>query len=123
MKAGFSLAKDFVPKWRDNDKANAADQLVVRLSMPSIQDVFTMLDVLNGLGVNGGDAKSVSLQSSITIAKEAGSYLPQYVKLLNADDFTIEDVIKFPPYFGLAVELLFALLDFAQPSEDETKNS
>jgi hypothetical protein len=57
------------------------------------------------------------MKRNTAIATEAGEYLPKYVKLEGAEDFSIDDVIKYPPYFALAVELLFALVSFAQPNE------
>jgi hypothetical protein len=94
MKAGFSLTKRFVPKWRDNDKADAADQLVAVFSMPTISDIFTILDALfNRPGAK--DSTKLQLGQANKIVKQAGNFLPQYVKLENAEDFTIEDVVKF----------------------------
>ncbi len=118
MKSGFSLTKNYVPKWKDNDKSNAAEQLVATLSMPTVKDVFDILERLQANGVVGkADSANVGFQRASAIALEAGKYLPAYVKLVNAEDFSIEDVITYPPYFDLAVELLFALVQYAQPNE------
>jgi hypothetical protein len=121
MKAGFSLTKRFVPKWHDNDKADAADQLVAVFSMPTISDVFTILDALQSSGAK--DSTKLDIQGATKIVQQAGNFLPQYVKLENAEDFSIEDVVKYPPYFPLANELLFALVAFAQPTDSDAKNS
>lgn len=123
MKAGFSLTKRYVPKFKDNDKLPGEEQMIAVLSMPTVEDVFTILDRLNDAGFKGGDSASVSIQQSAKIAKEAGEYLPKYIKLDNAEDFTLEDAIKYPPFFALSTELLFALVNFAQPNETDTKNS
>lgn len=118
MKSGFSLKKKFVPVWKGNDKLNAADQFVAELSMPTVQDVFSILERLQANGVNGKtDSSQVGFERASAIAVEAGQYLPKYVALTNAEDFSIGDVIQYPPYFDLAVELLFALIAFAQPNE------
>lgn len=123
MKSGFSLTKNFVPKWKGNDALNPADQFVAKLSMPTVQDVFSILDRLAANGISGKtDSASVGFERAQAIAAEAGSYLPKYVELVNAEDFSITDVISFPPYFDLAVELLFALIAFAQPGEADEKN-
>lgn len=129
MKAGFSLTKRFVPTWADNDKLNGADQCVAVLSMPTTADVFDILERLRSSGVDGkvDDQEQKALGNDIVRARtlliEAGKYIPQYVKLENAEDFSIEDVVKYPPYYPLAVELLFALVKFSQPTEADTKNS
>jgi hypothetical protein len=118
MKSGFSLKKKFVPVWKGNDKLNAADQFVAELSMPTVQDVFSILERLQANGVTGKtDSATVGFERATAIAAEAGSYLPKYVALTNAEDFSIADVIQYPPYFDLAIELLFALIAFSQPNE------
>jgi hypothetical protein len=123
MKANISLTKRFVPKWRENDKADVNEQLVATFQMPELGDVFDILDRLSALGVKNTDAANVSLDQSRIIAREAGHYIPKYVTLAGNDDFSVNDVISYLPFFGLAVELLFALVEYAQPTEADTKNS
>lgn len=116
MKSGFSLSKSFTPTWNGNDKTDAP--LTVTLKMPTVEDLFDILDKLNTNDVNGVvDPTKLGIKRNTQIAKEAGSLLPTYVTLNNAEDFTIEDAVKYPPYFPLVVELLFALISFAQPNE------
>lgn len=122
MKSGFSLTKRYVPNWKGNDKLDAAQQLVAVLSMPNVNDLFSILDRLSAAGFTSGSDSKLSMEQATKIAKEAGQYVPVYVKLENAEDFSVSDVITFPPYFTLATELLFALVQFAQPSEDDQKN-
>lgn len=123
MKANFSLTKRFVPEWNGNRDLDGASQLVAVLSMPTVQDVFSILEKLSASGFKQGDNASLSMSQATQIAAEAGDYLPQYVVLENAEDFEMNDVIKYPPFFPLATELLFALVQFAQPSEADVKNS
>ncbi len=123
MKANVSLTKRYVPKWNGNDTANAADQLVAVLKMPVVADVFTILERLAALGFKAGEAEKVSLDQAARIAKEAGEFVPKYITLDNAEDFGVDDVITYLPYFALATELLFALVEFAQPTEADVKNS
>lgn len=124
MKSGFSLTSRFVPEWNGNRELPEKDQLVAVLSMPTVQDVFAILDRFAANGVTGQVDTSVSLgmKRNTAIATEAGEYLPKYVKLEGAEDFSIDDATKYPPYFALAVELLFALVSFAQPKEADEKN-
>lgn len=123
MKAGFSLEQRYVPTWNGNAELNAADQMVAVLKMPTVQDLFTVIDTLsrNGVGATEDSAK-LGMARNTAIANEAGTYVTKYVTLQNAEDFTLEQVVTYPPYFGLAVELLFAIIKFAQPNEDEEKN-
>lgn len=123
MKANFSLTKRYVPKFKDNDKLDGANQLVAVLKMPEVQDVFTILDRLSNMGFKAGESDKVDTTQAASIAKESEAYVIKYVTLENAEDFTIADVVKYSPFFPLATELLFALVEFAQPSEDDTKNS
>lgn len=123
MKAGFSLTKRYVPTFKGNDKLSAAEQMVAVLSMPEVGEVFQILDRLQAGGFESGDEKKLTMTQAISLVTEAGHLVPKYVKLENAEDFTIDDVVKFPPFFQLAAELMFALVDFAQPDEDDTKNS
>ena len=128
MKANFSLEQRYVPKWKDNDKLAPDQQLVAKLKMPTVQDVFSILERFAANGVSGKidtdapDALALGMKRSTAIASEVGTYLPKYVELVNAEDFKIEDVIQYPPFFDLAVELLFALVSFAQPNEADEKN-
>lgn len=119
MKAGFSLTSRYVPDWNKNKSLPEKDQLVATLSMPTVQDVFSILDRFSANGVTGAVDTSVSLgmKRNTAIAAEAGEYLPKYVKLEGNEDFSVEDLVKYPPYFALAVELLFALVSYAQPNE------
>ena len=123
MKAGFSLTKRYAPQFAGNKQLAAEQQLIATLKMPEVNDLFAILDRLQDAGFKQGNEGDLSLAQATQIAKEAGQYLPKYVTLENAEDFTIKDVISFPPYFGLAVELLFALVNFAQPTETDQKNS
>jgi hypothetical protein len=123
MRAGFSFTKKFVPTFKGNDVLPEAEQLVAELSMPNTQDLFAVLDSLNRAGFKSGEASSLNIEQITQLAAEAGHYVPKYVKLTGAEDFSIEDVIKYPPFFNLATELLFALVKFAQPTEDDVKNS
>jgi hypothetical protein len=123
MKAGFSLTKRFVPSFNGNKDLPTEQQLIAVLAMPEVQDVFAILERLSAAGFKAGEASSVSMSQATQIAKEAGQFIPKYVKLDNAEDFSVGDVIKYPPYFPLATELLFALVDFAQPNEADVKNS
>lgn len=116
MKSGFSLTKSYTPKWNGNDQSAAP--LTVKLNMPNVEELFDILDKLATNGVEGSvDPTKLGLKRNTQIAREAGTYLTKYVTLDNAEDFSIEDVVTYPPYFPLAVELLFALIEFAQPSE------
>lgn len=123
MKAGFSLTKRFVPTFLGNDKSDAAAQLVAVMKMPVVEDVFAILDRLSDAGFKKGESDQLGLAQATKIAAEAGQYIPKYIVLENAEDFTVDDVIKYPPYFPLATELLFALVNFAQPTEADVKNS
>ncbi len=123
MKSGFSLKKRYVPDWNKNKELPVAEQLIATLSMPEVQDVFAILDRLQAAGFKGGSDKSVTMPQATQIAAEAGQYIPKYITLEGADDFNVADVVKYPPYFPLATELLFALVEFAQPNETDTKNS
>jgi hypothetical protein len=121
MKSGFSLTQKFIPEWNDNKKAS--EPLVATLKMPTVQDLFTILERFQANGVDGkADSADVGLKRATSLALQAGEYLPKYVTLDNAEDFNINDVISFPPYFVLATELLFALVKFAQPDEADEKN-
>lgn len=125
MKA-FSLKKKYVPTFAENDKADVNDQLVVTMSMPTVQDVFSIAERMQKHGVSTEvttDNKTLSMDRNISIAQECGEFLPKYIELSSgAEGFAIQDVISYPPYFPLAVELLFALLAFAQPNEADAKN-
>lgn len=123
MKTGLSLTKRFVPKFKGNQDLPVAEQLIATLSMPSVQDLFAILDRLSAAGFKSGEASGVSVSQAGKIAVEAGAYIPKYVKLEGNEDFSLDDIIKYPPYFPLAVDLLFALVDFAQPTEADVKNS
>lgn len=122
MKAGFSLTKRYVPKFKGNSELPGGEQMIAVLSMPEVQDLFSILDRLSAAGFKKGTNQDLSMSQATQIATEAGQYIPKYIKLENAEDFSVTDVIKFPPYFGLATELLFALVEFAQPNETDEKN-
>lgn len=124
MKVNFSTAKVFVPTWNGNDKTDPKDQLTAEFTMPDIFDVFDITDVLANSGVkNADESKAVDFTRARRVAEKAGQYLPKYVALKGAENFTIKDVVSYSAFFALATELLFALVEFARPDETDVKNS
>jgi hypothetical protein len=123
VKTNFSLKQLYTPEWNGNKTLPEKDQLVAVMSMPDVQDTFEIIERLQANGVTAQDSATVGFARARAIAAQAGEYIPKYMVLEGAENFSVEDVIKYPPYFNLAVELLFELVRFAQPSEDDTKNS
>lgn len=124
MKANFSLTQTFVPSFNGNKDLPESAQLTATLKMPTVQDVFAILDAIQSSGVSQkADSDKLTMKQAAAIAKEAGSYIPKYVELKGNEDFSIDEVIQYPPFFALAAELLFALVQFAQPNETDVKNS
>lgn len=122
MKANFSLTERFVPSFMDNATLLVNEQLIAVITMPDVQDVFAILDRLQAAGLKGEKDAKVTMEQATKIAAEAGQYVPKYVALENAEDFKIEDVVKYAPFFPLAAELLLEIVRFGQPSEDDAKN-
>jgi len=123
MKSNFSKEKKYNPDWNGNKELPEDEQLVAYIKPMKSGEVIDLTDVLKSVGFEKGEAKQLSSAQMKAVVKEAGHYLPTYVRLEHADDFTIQDVVDYTPFLSLAVDLLFTLMNFSSPNQDDVKNS
>lgn len=123
MKVAFSKEKKYVPDFNGNKELPEAEQLVAYIKPLKSGEVIDLTDVLKEAGFEKGDSKQMSSHQMKTVVQQAGHYLPTYVRLEGNDGFTIQDVADYTPFLALATELLFVLMNFSSPNQDDVKNS
>jgi hypothetical protein len=114
MKVNWSREVKFVPKWRGND-ASTEGHLVAVLKPMTLKDVLFLQDSIQ-------EAKRGDTLDNAALLKACGDYLPKYVTLQGAEDFTMEDVTQYAQFFDLAIELLMKVAEISQPNEADLKN-
>lgn len=122
MKVSFSTSQIYVPEFNKNKELPEDQQLKVNISTMELVDLLDLTDVLKSAKFERGDAKELSVEQMKTIVREAGKYVPKYCKLINAEGFDAETVVKYSFFLALASELLFTLLNFSSVSEADVKN-
>lgn len=125
MKVKFSRAVTYTPTWEGNDGLPAVEQFSVILKPMNMNDLFQTLDALGGIDESG--RVKVNMQNLKPMLTELQHLLPKYVeKIAGLEDdngvVTIEDIITYPRYVELAIELLMKLAEISNPSESATKN-
>ncbi len=127
MKVKFSLITDFTPEWNGNRELPEAEQCKVTLKTLESMDLLELADALERQGIEGEvDTSTMTSKDIKSLLKETGRLLPKYVTIegIEGDDgpVTLEQIVTYPDFMELAVELLMQLANISQPTEDDIKN-
>lgn len=127
MKVAFSLTSEYTPEWNDNKKLPEAEQAKATLKTLESMDLLELADSLERQGVSGEvDTDKLSPADIKALLAETGRLLPKYVTIagIEGDEgpITIEQIITYPDFMALAVELLMELANISQPTEEDLKN-
>ncbi len=127
MKVSFSLVTTYIPEWNENRELPEDEQVTVALKTLESMDMLELADALERQGVEGEvDSTKMTAKDIKALLKETGRLLPNYATvngLEGADGpVSIEQVVTYPDFMELAVELLMELANISQPNEDDIKN-
>jgi len=127
MKVSFSLTSEFIPEWNKNRELPEAEQCKATLKTLESMDLLELADALERQGLEGTvDTATMSSKDIKALLSETGRLLPKYVTIegIEGDDgpITLEQVVTYPDFMELAVELLMQLANISQPTEDDIKN-
>ncbi len=127
MKVKFSLLTNYVPEWNDNRELPEDEQCKAVLSALESMDLLELADALERQAEDGEvDTATMSAADIRSLLKETGRLLPKYVQIagIEGDDgpITVEQIVTYPDFMVLAVELLMELASISQPNEEDIKN-
>jgi hypothetical protein len=130
MQISFSVDHPYTPEWRGNNELPEGERFTATLSTLTVGDLMVLLDGFTAAGVEGTtEVSDIGPDQIKPILSQAGSLLPKYVKLHNlnrSDDgseVTIANVVEFPYFLNLSVELLMKLAEISTPQDDDVGNS
>jgi hypothetical protein len=127
MKVKFSLTREFVPEWQDNRELPDAEQCKCQMKTLESMDLLELADALERQGLEGTvDTGKMSAKDIKLLLEETGRLLPKYVTVENLEgdegQVTLEQIVTYPDFMELAVELLMQLANISQPTDDDVKN-
>lgn len=133
MKVKFSKIVAFTPEWNDNLQLPEGERVKLNLKPMKFDDLMLVMDALGGQSAveAAREGGAEALQSRLDMAKFLGStrdILAKYASDLtglDGDDgaLTMEDVVTYPAFMGLAIEVLMKLASISTPSETTEGNS
>lgn len=127
MRVKFSLITDFTPEWNGNKELPEDEQCKATLKTLENMDLLEFADSLERQGLEGEvDTSTMTSKDIKSLLRETGRLLPKYVTIegIEGDDgpVTLEQIVTYPDFMELAVELLMQLANISQPTEDDIKN-
>ncbi len=129
MQISFSREHVYVPEWNGNNKLDPAEQFTAVLKILDVGDLLFLLDAFSKAGVEGKvEVSDVGTAELRPILETVGHLLPKYVTIKNLrnkeseTDIDIAQVVEFPFFMSLSVELLMKLAEVSTPSETDEKN-
>jgi len=133
MKVSFSKSVEYTPTFAGNDKLPAKQQMKAQVSPCELGDLFSIIEVFQSLGLEdpaGGDIDTSKLSSSQMkgLPEMCAKVLPSTCKISNltdgdGNDLTVEDVVKYPFFLPLAMELVGMVAHISSPSDEDEGNS
>lgn len=126
MKFAFSKEVDYVPEWNGNDKLPAKEQVKCKLTVLNMNELMTLVDAFTSAGITG-ELNTEDTSAMKPILDQMGPLLPKHVEIKGLYDeggkaITMEEIVEFPIFLNLCVELLMKLSEISSPSEEDAKN-
>ena len=127
MKVQFSLKTVYTPKWNGNEELPKKQRVTADLQALESMDLLTLADALERAGFSKEDGEvEVGHEQAKTLLEAVGDLLPKYAVIVNLEGedgpLGVDEVVKYPLFQELAMELLMALAGISQPTEDDVKN-
>lgn len=129
MKVKFSKQVKYVPTWNGNRDLPEEERISCELTVLNMGSLMDLIDSFQSLSVDGKvDTDKVESSSMKPIIEQFGSLLPKHVVNFQGlyDDagkaIEVAEIVEFPKFMHLAIELLLQLSSISSPSEDDVKN-
>jgi len=129
MQISFSREHVYTPEWNGNDKLPEAEQFTATLKILDVGDLLFLLDAFSNAGIEGKvEVSDVGTTQLRPILETVGHLLPKYVTVKNLRnkesdvDIDVAQIVEFPYFMSLSVELLMKLAEVSTPSETDEKN-
>jgi hypothetical protein len=129
MQISFSREHVYTPEWSGNNNLPEAEQFTATLKILDVGDLLFLLDAFSNAGVEGKvEVSDVGTTQLRPILETVGHLLPKYVTVKNLRnkesdvDIDVAQIVEFPYFMSLSVELLMKLAEVSTPSETDEKN-
>lgn len=129
MQVEFSAEVSYTPTWNGNDKLPEDERITCKLVVLDMNALIALVDAFSEAGITG-EVDTDKVEGSVIkpVLKQFGELLPAHVQDFDGlyakkgEKITIEQVVNFPKFLNLALELLMKLAEVSSPSDDDTKN-
>lgn len=119
MRFNFSREIHYIPEWNGNRDLPVQDQIRAKIKPMVVADLIRLMDVI-------GTADKVDGAKSQDIVNQCGDMLPKYVIVENLTDdngpVSLDDLLNYAAYLGLAGELLMHCASVSMPSASAQGN-
>lgn len=127
MKVKFSKKITYYPTWNGNTP-EGDDAFMVTLEPCSFGELLDLVEALGNAGIQGQelDSGQIDVKHIQPLINSYGHLIAKYVEIKGLEgqdgEITIQDVVRYGAFLGLAVELLSKLTEISSPSEEDEKN-
>lgn len=128
MKVSFSKEQKFIPEWKGNQDLPPEEQISCVLGILDMAALMDLLDAFSESGLQETvDTDKIEGGKIKAILQQFGDLLPKHVTELkglfneSGEAITIENIVTYPIFLNLALELLMKLSMISSPSEDDAK--
>lgn len=126
MKFSFSKEVEYVPEWNGNDKLPAKEQIKCKLTVLNMASLMSLVDAFTAAGITG-EAQTQDTAAMKPVLDQMGPLLPKHVQITGLYDeggkaISMEEIVEYPVFLNLCVELLMKLSEISSPSDEDTKN-
>lgn len=128
MKINFSHTVPYTPTWRGNDELPDAEQIKCELKVLSMGSLMNLLDAFGSAGLKGEvDTEKVDASTIKPILEQFGDLLPAHVTIEGlygpaGQAIDIKEIVEYPFFLNLCLELLMKLSEVSSPSDEDVKN-
>lgn len=125
MKIEFSNTVPFVPEWNNNSKLPEKEQIKTELK---VLQMGSLLGLIEAFQKAQSSEDGASKQSIRPVVEEFKHLIPEHVvKLTGLYDgsgkaLTTEDIVNYPNFLNLTLELLMKLAEISSPLGEDEKN-
>lgn len=130
MKIEFSTIIPYTPTWKGNDQLPENERITCKLKVLEMGALLSLVDAFSAAGLEGQvDTEKVKGDKIEKVLGQFGSLIPQHVEdftgLYNAsgEAISVDDVVKYPVFLNLGLELLMKLAEISSPKDDDEGNS
>ena len=129
MKFEFTPASKFIPEWNGNRDLPEEEQITMIISVLEMGDLLDLMDLIESdSSEDQVDSDNLKPSTVKSIVEKAQQLLPKYITEFQGLDvdsgpISLEDLVQYPQFMSLVVEITFELINISTPNEDDRKNS